>query len=173
MHLEKKNFDYKFQNYITENTLHTHWHEHLELLYFRSGNCTFYCDDESFNVQCGDLVFINSAEVHYFEVHECVDYFCLILYPDFFYNNDYENIKIKNHIGFDKYIDECMTNINAEYLTNSIGSDLMIRSYSNSLLAYLMRNYPDESTQPDDPELHAENLKRLNTVFEYISDNYN
>lgn len=171
--LEKRNYNYKFTNYITENTLHTHWHEHIEMLYFRSGSCTFYCDDDSFTVQCGDLVFINSTEVHHFVVNECVDYFCLILYPDFFQGMNLDAIKIENHIGFDKFIDECMTNINVEYLTNSVGSDLMIKSYANSLVAYLMRNHPSANAQVGANELHATNLKRLNMVFEYITDNYN
>ncbi|MCL6444065.1 MAG: AraC family transcriptional regulator [Alicyclobacillus sp.] len=40
------------------------WHDHLELIYVISGNATMSIDKKLFQVEAGDLLFINSKEIH-------------------------------------------------------------------------------------------------------------
>lgn len=42
-----------------------HWHEHLEFLFIESGEAVFECGRTPIRVRAGDLVAVNSNELHY------------------------------------------------------------------------------------------------------------
>lgn len=42
-----------------------HWHEHLEFIFIESGEAVFECGRTPINVRVGDLVAVNSNELHY------------------------------------------------------------------------------------------------------------
>lgn len=56
-----------------------HWHENLEILCFIKGSCTVLCDAEQVHVRAGEIMVINSNQIHAFSTDEtgCV-YYCLI-----------------------------------------------------------------------------------------------
>lgn len=63
--MEENNFPIKlFQRDMTEG-VETHWHEHIELLYFKKGGCRMSCGGEFVKIEDENIVVVNSNE-HYF-----------------------------------------------------------------------------------------------------------
>lgn len=169
---QENNFTVKFNLYRRDNALIPHWHEHLELLYFTKGECDFFCDGKKYAVRPGDLIFVNSAEVHSFTVRDRVEYFCILVYPEFLSDIKFDNILITNHISDDSYIKSCFDGIACETEKNTIGTDMMLKSYTYSLLAHLSRGYVDSVITEKEHEAKESRLRRLDTVMDYISRSY-
>ncbi len=148
------------------------WHEHIELLYFSSGGCSFTCNGKTFSVKKDDFVVVNSSEIHSFVANEHIEYFCILIYPEFFSDIKFSNILIENLIHKDEYIKNCLNEIYDEYSANSEGSDMMLKSHTYRLMAYLMRNYTASRLSSKDFDAQTARLKRMNVLLEYISENY-
>ncbi len=169
----ENSFDVKFKKYTQNDNLIPHWHEHVELLYFYAGECVVTCNGKTFSVKKGDLIVINSTEIHSYIVEDYIDYACLLIYPSFFNGINYANILFQNHILNDVQIAKYMKHISSEYQQNTEVGNMLLKSYTYSLIAHLMQNYIVGRISEKELNCHATNLKRLNTAFEYISKNYN
>lgn len=173
----KNNFTVKFNHY-SQTFLFSHWHEHTELLYIISGRCTFTCNGESFIASAGDLIVINKNEVHSYIADDCLDYYCLLIHPAFFNDINFFNIRLENRIKCNTVINDCINGIKSEYFNNSdndlifIGSDMVIKSYTYALMAHLIRNHTITHISSKEQKHHLADLKRLDMIFRYISDNY-
>lgn len=168
----EKNFPVKIRYLEKACFLNTHWHEHLELLYFTDGCCNFSCGGETFTARSGDLIIVNSNELHSFVSEEGTDYFYALMYPAFFADVNFENILLRTKISKDEYIKECFYAMHNEYREGTDGSDLLIKSHAYRLVAYLMRNYTVKKLTSREYDARHTKLKRLNTVLEYISEHY-
>jgi len=168
----EKNFTVKFMKFDRCENLTPHWHEHIELLYFYRGGCRITCNKTTFDAKAGDIVVVNSAEIHSFVVENSVGYICLLIYPEFFSDINFSNIHIKNHIKCDSHITECVEGIIKEHKQKTHGYDMMIKSYAYSLMTHLVRSYVDAYISEREISTHTTNLERLNIVFNYIADNY-
>ena len=168
----ENNFTIKIRHYKTKNPLIPHWHEHIEMLYALNGTCCFFCDGRPFEVKGGDLVVVNSAQIHSFNLTEEVDYISILIYPEFFRDVAFDGVMLKNHISGDPYILSCMEDIQREMENEETGSDMMQKSHMYRLMAYLSRNYTSTIISEREYEARQTKLARLNTVIEHISKNY-
>ena len=101
----ENNFSVKFMEHHNLLFLPPHWHEHIELLYFLSGNCQFTCNGKTFSVGPHDFVIVNSTQIHTFEATTPVSYFCILIYPSFFNDVDFNSkMLLKNLIYSDEHI---------------------------------------------------------------------
>lgn len=69
-----KNLKYGFwcfiqKSYNNQILATPHWHEYIELLYFENGSADVYLNGKLYKAKSGDLVIINSKEVHLIESH--------------------------------------------------------------------------------------------------------
>ena len=145
-----------------------HWHEHTELLFFTKGESKISSGGEVINVHPGDLVVVNSNEIHYKERSNC-DYLCIILNPSFFSDTGFDNIRIKHFISGDAFIKNCFENIFDEYEKNADGCRMAIKSNAYALMTYLWRNYAYLEKTDD---AHTELSKRLGKAVKYIQEHY-
>lgn len=62
------------------NGIFLHWHENIEILYFRQGSAVVYCDTVPYSLTDGEIIVINSGTLHSIdaETPECF-YDCLIV----------------------------------------------------------------------------------------------
>lgn len=148
-----------------------HWHEHLELNLFLKGRGEVFCDGNRICVEKGGLTVSNSSQIHSVYSERGVGFHALIVSPDLFSDIDFKDIVIQNHIKNDEFIIDCFTRMVNEYDNYKIGSDMVIKSLVYSLFAHLVRNYSTRS--PEIAETHRAHLKRLDKVFNYISEFYN
>jgi AraC-like DNA-binding protein len=164
-----------------------HWHEKIEFLYFTKGEAVIQCNSMEFEVKAGDLVVINSNELHQgYCISEKVEYYCIIIDTALFENRFldicetkyikpiYQNRilfmnRIENDIEAGKIINEFVK----EYDSRKIGYELEIKAYIYHLLTFLLRNHVQLILTPREYEIRMNNLKRLNKVLEYIKVNYN
>jgi len=168
----ENNFTVKFRLYENDSALVPHWHEHIEMMYLLDGECDFICNGRTFPAKANDLLIINSTEVHSFEVKRHLVFFSILLFPSFFADVSFENILLKNHVVADEVVKTCFDDIYSEYKAAGKMSDMMMKSHTYRLVAYLARNFSEEYIQKNDGTASDIKLERLNTVLKYIADNY-
>lgn len=170
--VEAKNFPIRFRFYETAKGFSPHWHEHIELLYFVAGNCKMDCGVEQIEVGAGDLVLINSNELHGINEKKEVKYYCVIINPSFFADVNFERVFLKKHIKDDAFVKGCLDSLVSEYETREEGSDMRVKSIMYSLMAYLLKNYKVEQLTDRAYDVRMTNMIRLNSVLSYISEHY-
>ena len=66
-----------------------HWHSAVEFVYILSGSLEFHLNGEKFTADAGDLVTVNSAEIHaFYPLTEKADYYFLVANDKFFRTNN-------------------------------------------------------------------------------------
>lgn len=159
--------------YKGKNRFQPHWHEHIELLYFFSGSGQLTCDGNIYPVNSGDLAVVNSTEIHSFISSHSNRYICILVYPDFFSDVDFDKKAIiENVIRNDQYIKEIFEKIVGYIKQKKTSGDMLLKGSVYYLMAYLVDNYVATNLTQEDAILKAKRLKRINTVLEYISENY-
>lgn len=159
--------------YNGKNRFQPHWHEHIELLYFLSGSGQLTCDGRVYPVGAGDLVVVNSTEIHSFLSKHNNRYICILVYPEFFSDVSFDKKAIiENIIHNDDYIKGIFEKI-VEYIRHKkTAGDMLLKGAVYYLMAHLVDKYIVTNLTREDAVLKARRLKRLNTVLEYISENY-
>ena len=165
----ENNFAVKFREYENDSALIPHWHEHIEMMFLREGECNFHIGGESYAALPGDIMIANSAEIHSFTVKKRIRFYSLLLFPSFFDDIDDSGLKLVNIVKSDGYVSECFEEMYREYTADEKMSDMMLKSYAYRLVAYLGRKYAIEEgvESPDNQK-----LRRLHSLLEYISNNY-
>lgn len=146
-----------------------HWHEHTELLFFTSGKSRMHCGEKNFSVKGGDLIVVNSNELHFKEYSDLAQYYCMILNPSFFSDVGFDNIKIKNFIGGDSFVKKCFNEIFKENDEKKDGYKMAIKSSAYALMRYLWQNY---GSSGGEESAGTSASKRLGGALQYISEHY-
>lgn len=151
-----------------------HWHEHLELNYVLRGKGAFNCDRKTIEVKEGSLVIFNSNVLHEgISEGDIFDTLVIIFEMNSFSKEiaDY-NVLFRNLIEDDEKITDMLLSIYKEDIERKQGYRLAIKGKLYDLITYLFRNYVTESLSPRENTLRLHNLGRLNTVVQYIQENY-
>ena len=88
-----------------------HTHEFVELIYCVEGTATHIIDGLEYEVEAGDLLFVNYGQTHSFEANEAYEYYNLLYLPAFFSEelinseNIYEIFEISMFREFENYHD--------------------------------------------------------------------
>jgi AraC-like DNA-binding protein len=168
-------------------TLFTHhWHEHIELLYFISGNATIECGSTPLQTEIGDLIVVNSNELHYGICTSAnLFYYAMIIDISLLHSHSPDAVETKfitpisqnrilfqNQISKDEDITACMVILIREMETRELGYELSIKSHLYHLLTLLVRKYVASLTDIDDYHDRLRDLERLAPVFRHIDDHY-
>lgn len=163
-----------------------HWHEHMEFLYFVSGNATIECGSVPYQFQSGDLCVVNSNELHYGITNsEDLSFYAMIVDISLLHSYSTDAIETKfitpisqnrilfqNRISEDKEITRCMLSIIGELERKDLGYELSIKSHLYLLLSLLVRNYMATLTEQVEYRHRLKELERLAPVFAYIDEHY-
>ncbi|MBR2971780.1 MAG: AraC family transcriptional regulator [Clostridia bacterium] len=165
----ENNFAVKFREYENDSALIPHWHEHIEMMLLCDGECDFHVDGRSYSARPGDLIVVNSAQIHSFTVKGRIRFYSLLLFPSFFDDVSDKEIKISGIVRDDERVREYFDEMHREYTADKKMSDMMLKGCAYRLVAYLGRKYSVEHKEqsPD-----SQKLKRLYSLLEYISNNY-
>ena len=93
--LEEKNFPITLLEDDTRFGLAAHWHEHIELLYFKRGGFQMTCNGYTFDVKDDNIVVVNSNELHFFDRSTRGRYFCIMINPAFFNDIKFDTNNLK------------------------------------------------------------------------------
>lgn len=163
-----------------------HWHEHLQIYYFTHGIAALECGMIKFKVQSGDIVAVNSNELHYLEsLSDDLDFYIIRFTPAFLFSNQVDllqakyltpitlnRIAFKNLIGNDNVLLECIQTILNEYSNKKVGYELSIKANIYQLIVLLLRRYICKIYTKLELEEKKLTLTRLHAVFEMIDKKY-
>lgn len=164
-----------------------HWHPHLELLYFVEGNAIIECNSEPIRTKPGDLIVVNSNDLHQGTcISNNLKYYCIILDTSILHSQSPDACDTKyitpisqNYILFKNIIQnnqEICTNIEkiiSELQSRNFGFELATKSYLYKLLVLLLRNHLDKILTEEEFSRRRKNLERFNPIFKYIETNFN
>lgn len=163
-----------------------HWHEKMEFLYFIKGRAIIYCNAEQIEAETGNMVVINSNELHEGEaITETAEYYCMIVDTSLFQGRKTDVLEAKyikpiyhNCIVFDNKIENnpqikaCMESIVAEMGNKETGFELAIKAAFYQLMVILLRNHVRYVLTQNEYDKRMYALSRLNKVIEYMENNY-
>ena len=164
-------FTVKFKMYENVCELAPHWHEHFEILYILSGEAEFLVGGEQYTAEEGALVVVNPSQIHTFKSRG-VSYYCMLIYPEFFSDISAVTERIECVIQGDSRAWGLIDSIANEIHSAKPYKDMMVKAYTYSLLAHLLREHSLEPQSEE--ELRRERIMRgrMSDVCKYISENY-
>ncbi|HWR10132.1 AraC family transcriptional regulator [Sporomusa sp.] len=163
-----------------------HWHENFELLYFEKGEAIIYCNSRPIRVGPGELIIINSNDLHYGEnVSPQLVYYVVEFDLSFIHSNKidlcqtkYMTPLVQNRILFRNQIDqnnellEEVRHLINEYYRQELGYELAVKAYIYRILVLLLRFYGEQTISESEKDRQRSNLSRLSPVLEYMDCYY-
>ena len=160
------------------NAFDSHWHREIEILYLRNGSMQVICEDNVYNPQAGDIIFINPSELHSGRtLEQGVEYYCFIIDPGFFMSLhldtcDKQIINIANsrekinNLIRDEKVRHLLDQILAEQNTQQESYNLFIKGYLTLLMSEACRRYKNSEQKA------AESDNTISKILHYINENY-
>lgn len=141
-------------------------HLNVELLYFTEGVGCVVCDGNTFAVQPGDLIVINSYAVHSVTTPDTVKYYCLIVDNDFCAANlmDLSGLRFAPLIQNDR-ARELFGQVVREYNASDAFHNAAALCAVQQLILFLCRNH---SMQKAPVKRQNEALKSVWTAVDYM-----
>jgi AraC-like DNA-binding protein/mannose-6-phosphate isomerase-like protein (cupin superfamily) len=150
-----------------------HWHEHLEVHYALSGSSVIYAGKKPYEVKEGDLLIINSGELHMAYCKGSFDAIVMIFeMKDFSEEVAVHNVIFQSLISGNDKIREWLTIIYKEEIEKENGYKMAIRGKLYELITYLLRNYVMYTLTPSQNEKRIKHLNQINVVLKYIQEHY-
>lgn len=164
-----------------------HWHTYIELLYVINGSAEIIIDCETYCVQPGDFMIINSQESHASSFLEGVQSEILVIQFEpsvinqnlgSLYESKYivpflqRQVRYSKHIKLDENCElkQLLTGISDEFASKQPGYELSIKGDIYKVFAWLIRN--NHIILAPDSGFKAADLQRLGSILEYIEKNY-
>lgn len=156
------------------------WHEQMEFKLILSGQAEISCGSTLFLAQKGDIVVINSCELHAVTPvgDEKLQYHLLMISPNLLYSERMGLpvpdgiLRIRNHIRNNNTVYELYMTLFDELTAKKASYELAAVGYISLLFTELLRNerLPDAAkTKYDDLSRHAE---KLEPAFRMIGEQY-
>ncbi|WP_371379898.1 helix-turn-helix domain-containing protein [Sporomusa aerivorans] len=163
-----------------------HWHENFEILYFEKGEALIYCNSRPIRVGPGELVIINSNDIHYGEnISPQLIYYVVEFDLSFIDSSQvdlcqtkYLTPLVQNRILFRNQIDrnrellEQVRNLLAEFYRQELGYELAVKAAIYRILVLLLRTYAEQTISENEKDRQRRTLDRLSPVLEYIDCHY-
>ena len=151
----------------------SNWHENIEILHIKDGAGVIASGLQHINVKSGDIVIINTNNLHSFGAFdEDMTYDCLIIDRSFGLSSgiDTNMLSFAEHFT-DERIARLMISVATEWKapTDSSFHVLKIRSYVQQLLCILCTEY---SHPKQDTEGNARILSCVKSAIEFIQSSY-
>jgi AraC family transcriptional regulator, melibiose operon regulatory protein len=169
-----------------------HWHYYIEMLYSLSGKAEVFLGGTSHVFNKGDLVLINSREVHsvFINEKEDVEYIVLRFDPEVLYTTSRSVFESKYVLPFvmsklehqkifrkdeikNTPIPLSILEIVNENNYKKYGFELAIKTHICGIFLWILRSWESQGLSMDAGSVLRENdLKMLQKVFDYLDENY-
>lgn len=149
-----------------------HWHSAIEFIYFISGGLEITLNGMTYTPNSGDIIVINSSNVHGFQITKApVDYYVLLASDDFFISNSLynENTYFKPLIRSNEaraIFDEIIK----EYDKKDEYSNVAILSKIMGLFVLLKRNFVQEDL--DSLPFEPKKIAMVRSAIGYLQENF-
>ncbi len=169
-----------------------HIHNYIEILYALSGKYQILLNNKEYRFQTGDMVLINSNEIHHiFSLEKGSNEYIVIKFePEMLYTTAQSLFEMKYVMPFilnesthqkvflkseiDKtLIPELINGISSEYAEKKYGYELAIRANIYNLFLFILRRWKEQNMDLNiDQEINKDMVGRMQKVFDYIEENY-
>lgn len=176
------------------NVWPAHYHNYIEILYGISGAYEVILNGKHHTFTKGDLVLINSKEIH--QINSCYEkggkYIVLRFEPEVIYSNMFNNhlhLKyvlpfiletskhqkvIKEEIIGTTFIPELIHEISREFQIESFGYELAIQNHIGRIFLWILRYFHETSSEFMQSNLtDLELIKRLQPSLDYVLVHFN
>ncbi len=180
--------DYVFELFKLDNTeqpivLHSiksdnnyepeiNWHRNIEIWMGTEGKGTATIDADTYELCKGDILVVNSCSIHAVKTDNMVEYYCLIIDPDFCTDNgiNFEDVVFEIRIDDDK-MRELFSNVVHEYKSDDPYRYAGIRSSVLSLVLYMARNHAVKEIKGKG-RASGKVLENMRIAIGYIKNHY-
>jgi AraC-like DNA-binding protein len=172
--------------------VNAHWHYYIELLYCLSGKAEVFISGRSYNFRKGDMVLINSREVHsvFSTTEDNIEYIVLKFDPNVLYSTSTTIFESKYVLPFtltksthqkvftneelkDTNIPKLLNEIFMEDSNRKYGFELAIRNNIGSVFLWILRNWYHRGLDLNiGININENSLKKLQSIFDYVDKNY-
>ncbi|MCE3204024.1 helix-turn-helix transcriptional regulator [Paenibacillus sonchi] len=163
-----------------------HWHEHLEFLFIESGEAVFECGRTPFSVRAGDLIAVNSNELHYgISASDDLLYYAIIADTALLHSAASDSAETKfiapiqqnrllfsNHVSGDQHISDCALTIIRELERRELGYELAVKAELYRLLALLLRRHGVTELSQAEQTRRIQTIERFAPVLRHIDTHY-
>lgn len=168
------------------NIFNSHWHEALEILYFTKGYASIECAGNTFTVKPGDIVIINSNELHSGQnIGEDISYYCIDMGTSLLQSGGMDLCEVKYIEPISKNIimfkNKMSGNIEAEKFIETIiyefetkmpGYELSVKGSVYNLITILLRSHIRNILTPKECDIRQKNFDKLKNALIYIENNF-
>ncbi|MFT8871974.1 MAG: AraC family transcriptional regulator [Sporolactobacillus sp.] len=163
-----------------------HWHEHLQLYVYLSGQSLLKCGTRSYATHPGSVAVINSNELHYIESRSdelrfyiiWVDLKSLFSRPTDWCQSKYfaplsENrILFQNMIDNDPAFDHTLQQLIDAFHARRIGFEIEVRALFCMLIVRLLRQHVRKIASPQQAASRTHRMNGFKAVFDYLDRHY-
>lgn len=170
-----------------------HFHSYIEILYCINGTYDVILNGKHHNFAHGDLLLINSKEVHQINIESAPpgQYIVLRFEPEIVYNSMFHNyLELKYVLPFmlegsshqkvikkeaieDTFIPELFYDILKEFQTESYGYELAIKNHIGRIFLWVLRYFHQKGADFTIRSSYDDLLKRLQPSLDYVLTHYN
>lgn len=170
-----------------------HYHSYIELIYCISGNFSTWLNNKHYKISPGDLLIINSNEVHAIQsvCENGGEYIVLRFEPEILYESSQDIFEAKYMLPFiinnsstqkifsyaeiySTDIPRLMHNALSEYQSSLYGYELALRSDICRIFVWILRYWNSNGIDfIEGTTMTSEHIKSIQSVLEYITDHYN
>ncbi len=168
-----------------------HFHDAIELLYSFSGRARVFVSGQPFLMEKGDLVIINSNEVHaiWAESGENVEYLVIKLDPEVLYSTSRSIFEskyvfpftmsksspqtlLKNREMASTVIPATITKINDEFSHKDYGYDFAIRIHICTIFLAVLRHWRQSGISVGTESINDSDFQLMRQVFQLLESHY-
>ena len=171
------------------HSISAHYHSYIEIIYSIEGSNEIFLNDARSTFSTGDLVLINSRDVHSIVCGDGV-YLVLRFEPELLYGSPQSAIELKYVLPFvlnsfkhqtvflkheleKSVVPQRLFEIYEENKKKSYGYEIAVRTKINEIFLWFLRYWHKKNINIDlNLAAHEGAAKRLQDVFEYVSKNY-
>ena len=171
------------------HSVSAHYHSYIEIIYSIEGSNEIFLNDARSTFSTGDLVLINSRDVHSIVCGDGV-YLVLRFEPELLYGSPQSAIELKYVLPFvlnsfkhqtvflkheleKSVVPQRLFEIYEENKKKSYGYEIAVRTKINEMFLWFLRYWHKKNINIDlNLAAHEGAAKRLQDVFEYVSKNY-
>ncbi|MGH4051116.1 MAG: AraC family transcriptional regulator [Clostridium sp.] len=186
-------FECHIQKGLGRGTLaNAHYHYYIELLYCVSGKAQVFIAGKSYDFYVGDMVLINSREVHsvYKTSEDTVEYIVVKFDPNVLYSTSITVFETKYVFPFtlnksthqkvftkdeikDTDIPRLLNGIFIEYNKKKYGFEMAIRNNIGGVFLLILRIWYDKGLDLNiNTNINENTLKKLQFIFDFVDKNY-
>lgn len=164
-------FKYFEEVKLSEN-IYLHWHEEIELICVTEGEGYGFNNSVKTSLKTGDILVVNSGEVHSFGSQDSMSYHCIIISESFLRKNGIDITKVNfcHHIR-NKDMENIFNEISDLFSKKDRFTELHLRTLVLELFCKMSELYiADTSTLP---YYNTQIINGVKGAINYIHENYN